>query len=100
MMPFNKKISSRLSSGFMLVSMGALFLWFSSCVTMRDVVYFQGQDTISAVFRTAAPDEYEIKPDDELYLQVTSKNQKNWIFLIFRKNGRLRRWFAVLWYSI
>lgn len=75
MMPFNKKISSRLSSGFMLVSMGALFLWFSSCVTMRDVVYFQGQDTISAVFRTAAPDEYEIKPDDELYLQVTSLDE-------------------------
>lgn len=58
-----------------LFSMAALFLWLTGCVTMRDVVYFQGQDTIATVFRSSAPEAYEIKPDDELFLMVTSLDE-------------------------
>lgn len=67
--------SSRLARGFILSVTAALFLWLTSCITMRDVVYFQGQDTVSTAFRPPAPDEYEIKPDDELFLQVTSLDE-------------------------
>ena len=65
----------RLPSGWILAGSSILLLWSTSCLTMRDVVYFQGQDTLSAVFQPAVPDEYEIKPDDELFLQVTSLDE-------------------------
>lgn len=47
----------------------------TSCVTMRDVEYFQGQDTLSMAFWNQGPREYLIKPGDELTISISSMEE-------------------------
>ncbi len=59
----------------------------TSCVTMRDVEYFQGHDTLTTVFQSAGPNEYLLKPGDELMVHIASLEESS--FGVFSGNARL-----------
>lgn len=48
------------------------FLIFSSCVTQRNIEYLQRESNDVQSFETTVPDEYKLKPNDELYIQISS----------------------------
>jgi polysaccharide export outer membrane protein len=49
-----------------------LFILLASCITQRDLEYLQGDSPGQVSFKEATIDEYRLKPDDELYIQISS----------------------------
>lgn len=49
-----------------------LFIILASCVTQRDVEYLQSEGNDAISFQEASIGEYELKPNDELFIQVYS----------------------------
>jgi len=49
-----------------------LSLCFCSCITQQKMEYFQSETRAIQEFQEAKLEDYQIKPDDELYIQVTS----------------------------
>lgn len=47
-------------------------LFLSSCVTQRDVEYLQDKSLTIKDFNEAKLDDYKLKPNDELYIQISS----------------------------
>lgn len=47
-------------------------LIFSSCVTQKNLEYIQDEDTGIKTFSEAKIDDYKLKPNDELYIQINS----------------------------
>ncbi len=46
--------------------------WLSSCVTQRNVEYLQDKAKTVKAFNEALVEDYKLKPNDELYIQITS----------------------------
>lgn len=58
-------------AGFLfLVSVFSLLI--SSCVTQKDVEYLQDKTKTAKTFNEAPVGDYRLKPNDELYIQITS----------------------------
>lgn len=55
---------------FFLVFVFLLFV--SSCVTQKDVEYLQDKTEAAKIFNEAPVGDYKLKPNDELYIQITS----------------------------
>lgn len=51
---------------------GIILFVLSGCVTQNDLVYMQTKDKNNKVFKEAEMPDYKLKPNDELYIQVTS----------------------------
>jgi polysaccharide export outer membrane protein len=49
-----------------------LSIWLSSCVTQRDVEYLQTKSIASLSFHEPVVADYTLKPNDELYIQISS----------------------------
>jgi len=54
-----------------LISLGFL----SSCVSQREVEYLQDKDKRIKSFKEAETQDYRLKPDDELYIQINSLDE-------------------------
>lgn len=63
----------RKSSFFYFVAM--LLLFTSSCVTQKDVEYLQLKNTKIKEYQEANISDYKLKPNDELYINVTSLDE-------------------------
>jgi polysaccharide biosynthesis/export protein len=57
---------------FSLVFSGISLFILSSCISQREVEYLQDSDKTIKAFREAENQDYRLKPDDELYIQINS----------------------------
>ena len=64
-------LNRRLSILTLVLFLGIL----SSCVTQREVEYLQDKDTRIKSFNEAKIQDYKLKPDDELYIQINSLDE-------------------------
>jgi polysaccharide export outer membrane protein len=70
----NPLIISFCRNGSLLASVTLLCL-FSSCVTQRDIEYLQDKDKNIKAFDEAEFPDYKLKPNDELYIQISSLDE-------------------------
>jgi len=56
---------------------GSLIFQLSSCVTQKDLEYLQAKDKNIKTYREADVADYKLKPNDELYITVTSLDEVN-----------------------
>lgn len=66
-----KKNSGRIVLFFLLVISG----FFSACVSHRNVEYLQDRNKQIREFKEAILDDYVLKPNDELYIQISSLDE-------------------------
>lgn len=67
-MPYNKKnIGAIVFASFLLILGG--------CVTQRDLEYLQAKDNNIRAFKEADLPDYRLKPNDELYITITSQDE-------------------------
>jgi polysaccharide biosynthesis/export protein len=52
-----------------------LFILLGSCVTQKELEYLQEENKAKTSFKESEVPEYRLKPDDELYIQVTSQDE-------------------------
>jgi polysaccharide export outer membrane protein len=57
--------------------LASLFLILSGCVTQRDLEYLKTKDLNIQVYKDADLADYKLKPNDELYITVTSLDEVN-----------------------
>ncbi len=50
---------------------------FSSCVTHKDLVYMQGKDQHIRTYDDVDLPDYRLKPQDELFIQITSLDDES-----------------------
>jgi|WetSurMetagenome_2_1015567.scaffolds.fasta_scaffold07350_4 polysaccharide biosynthesis/export protein len=62
----------KLFSQSTLSIIGLSLMFFSSCVTQKNVEYIQDKDTTEKVFKEAPIEDYRLKTNDELYIQISS----------------------------
>jgi polysaccharide biosynthesis/export protein len=55
-----------------LFLVSVFLLLISSCVTQKDVEYLQDKTKAAKIFNEAEVGDYRLKPNDELYIQITS----------------------------
>jgi polysaccharide biosynthesis/export protein len=61
------------AKGAGLISTASLIMFLAvSCVTQKDVEYLQDKTKTSKTFNEAQVGDYRLKPNDELYIQITS----------------------------
>jgi polysaccharide export outer membrane protein len=68
---FNKRISL-IFFNIPLLCFGMLIFLFSSCVTQHKLEYLQPQRSLSQEYPNSGFQDYKLKPNDELYIQITS----------------------------
>jgi len=62
---------------FNLIIVGTILLVISGCVSQRDLEYLQSKDNNINSFKEADLQDYKLKPNDELYITVTSLDEVN-----------------------
>lgn len=60
-----------------LIIFGLVVMMFSSCVTNKDLVYMQGKYQDIQIFDEYDLPDYRLKPQDELYIQITSLDDES-----------------------
>ena len=55
-----------------LILAGFILILYSGCVTQRNLEYMQNSDQTSKTFKEAEVQDYRLKPNDELYIQISS----------------------------
>lgn len=55
-----------------LILAGVILILYSGCVTQRNLEYMQKSDQTSKIFKEAEVQDYRLKPNDELYIQISS----------------------------
>jgi polysaccharide biosynthesis/export protein len=66
-----------LRKNFSLVIFVTILLIISGCVTQRDLEYLQTKDKNMQAYKDADLADYKLKPNDELYITVTSLDEVN-----------------------
>ena len=70
-MPREKPVFVKRGAGICLIA-SIFLLIISSCVTQKNVEYLQDKTKTSKTFNEAQVGDYRLKPNDELYIQITS----------------------------
>jgi len=60
-----------------IIIAGLIASLFSSCVTHSDLVYMQGKDKQIRIYDDVDLPDYQLKPQDELYIQITSLDDES-----------------------
>lgn len=68
---YNMPVFGGRGAGICFVASVFLFL-ISSCVSQKDVEYLQDKTKTTKIFNEAPVGDYRLKPNDELYIQITS----------------------------
>ncbi len=66
---------NKLIKNINLILTGMAILLLSSCVTQRDIEYMQLNESSNKIFKEAEISDYKLKPNDELYIQITSLDE-------------------------
>ncbi len=76
MIVFNESLPVNSLSGRLIMLTAASFLFvLSSCVTQHNVEYLQDKDKRIKSFNEAEIQDYKLKPNDELYIQINSLDE-------------------------
>ncbi len=60
---------------FIIVIVGVMLISLSGCVTQSDIEYLKLKDNKTITFTEAEIEDYKLKPNDELYIQITSLDE-------------------------
>jgi len=74
MKPRDKHVFYERSAGTCFIA-SIFLLLISSCVTQKDVEYLQDKTKTTKSFNEALVGDYKLKPNDELYIQITSLDE-------------------------
>jgi polysaccharide biosynthesis/export protein len=69
--PLSERVPENISAFVLIIFLG----FFTSCVTQRRVEYLQDRNNNIKSFKEAELPDYKLKPDDELYIQITSLDE-------------------------
>jgi polysaccharide biosynthesis/export protein len=77
---------------FSLITLVAVYSLLSSCVTQREVEYLRDKNNNTKEFKEAEFPDYTLKPNDELYIQISSLDEA--AANVFTNSGQLNPYTA------